>query len=335
MIGHLLQDFYGNHVLVELNLSTNNIQGSEGGRIVRDFLENNLRLKKLSLWNNRLGPEGAEALAPGLTSNHSLESLELGICKLGDEGVTAIVNALTTRNENKESQRSGIRSLDLHANELTRRALSDLTALLSSPTSPRIEALDVSHTPDLLRDPERVQAFANALKSHEYLQRLDLRESGMNDEASKWLFPALETSPAIESVNFFSDRGQLGPVGRARLVKSLPKLQPRQLICHAPFWSNADEILKALDQNIHLEVLYGIRMLGNDKHSALSLILGRNKTMTRVTSLIYAPTRDTVVPTGLWPLALAKVSNDIDKLDGVTTSSAIYNMLIKSVVQWI
>lgn len=334
-IGRLLPVFYQNQALLELNLSTNKLQGAAGGAAIRTLLEHNDHLKKLILWNNPFGVEGANALASGLIVNNSLEHLDLGICKLGDEGVAILVDALTAEEgvrDEQGSRRSGIKSLDLHANDLTGRVLVSLTTLLSSPSSPRIKSLDVWHTPDLLKDSGKVRPFAHALSHHKFLQRLNLRECGMNDEAALWLFPALEANSTLDFVNLFCDREQLGPIGCQRLVRSLPKLKPRYFMCHAPFWSKAEELLTALDQNIHLEVVNGIHMLGKDKQNKLKFVLDRNKVLARASSLVNAPTE--TIPVGLWPLALGTISQVNKRPDGVA-SSAIFELLHKSVVQWI
>jgi Leucine Rich repeat len=327
--------FYrNNRTLLELNLSTNKIQGTNGGAAIRELLQHNDFLKKLVLWNNPLGPDGAREVAAGLVVNTTMEYLDLGLCSLGDDGLEVIVHALTVAKivGVPRQGRSGIKFLDLHANKLTSKALNSLTKLLSSPASPRIETLNVWHTADLLQDPKLVRPFSCALARNTSVRRLNLRECGMNDMAALWLFPAIEVNTTLEYFNVFCEYEQLGPIGCQQLLKSLPNLQPRHVTCHAVFWpgSHAEAFLTGIEKNLRLHAVNGAHVMGNQEE--LKFFFERNKLHAHAVGLVTDQIE--TVPLGIWPLALGKMSQANTTTNGVALS-AIFEMLQNGVAQWI
>jgi hypothetical protein len=224
--------------------------------------------------------------------------------------------------------------LDLHANNFTSKALSSFTNLLSSPSSPRIETLDVWHTPDLLKDPNLVRPFACALARNKFVRRLNLRECGMNDLAALCLFPALEVNTTLDFVNVFCEHELLGPIGCQQLLKSLSKLKPRHVMCHATFWpgSHAEAFLAGIEQNMRLHVVNGNHVLGTCNHEKLKFILERNKLYAQAISLVTDQIQ--TVPLGIWPLALGKMTQANNTKDGVALT-AIFEVLQNGVAQWI
>jgi Leucine Rich repeat len=288
------------------------------------------------LWNNPLGVDGASEVAAGLAVNTTLEYLDVGLCSLGDDGLDVIVHALTTTKaglEGQDSCRSGIKFLDLHANKLTSKTLASLTSLLlPSPSSPRIETLNVCHTADLLNDPQLVRPFACALARNKFVRRLYLRECGMNDTAALWLFPALEVNTTLEYCNVFCEYEPLGPIGCQQLLKSLPNLQPRHVTCHAAFWpgSHAEAFIAGMEKNLRLHGVNGTHVM--DSHEKLQFFLERNKLYANARSLVNE--QSDTVPLGMWPLALEKMTRANSTTAGVALT-AIFEMLQNGVAQWI
>jgi Ran GTPase-activating protein (RanGAP) involved in mRNA processing and transport len=77
--------------LTSLNLSSNRIEGVEGGQQVGVLLQRCPNLKYLNLCNNNLGPCGAGAMAPGLAAASNLDSLNLRNCGIENDGMAGFV----------------------------------------------------------------------------------------------------------------------------------------------------------------------------------------------------------------------------------------------------
>jgi Leucine Rich repeat len=81
-----------NNSMTVLDLTSNDINGADGGEQISLLLQRLLALKELYLrYNSRLGPLGASAMAPGLAVANHLEELYLENCSIGNDGVANLV----------------------------------------------------------------------------------------------------------------------------------------------------------------------------------------------------------------------------------------------------
>jgi Leucine Rich repeat len=129
-----------NSALTHLSLSTNRIEGAEGGRLVCLLLQQRCccfpALKVLTLSGNWLGPLGARAMAQGLTAaSCQLEEMVLSNCCIGNDGLSNLVPHGT---ENRS-----LTSLDVRLADTFGRGSPGEIAIALAARCPNLDRLDV------------------------------------------------------------------------------------------------------------------------------------------------------------------------------------------------
>lgn len=198
----LLSSMEKNESLEAIDFS-NCILGDDGASAVARFMKNRWRLKSVNLSNNRIREIGVSALAFIVTQSYSspIESLNLRCNAFGDGGLKFLASALVR-------EKPVINTLNLSCCNLSEESGIFLGEVLNRNSI----LVDVDLSNNHLGE-KGGRALEVAMENNQTIQYLDVRETGLSDEAMSNIKTALHFN-RIRAL-----RGEKGVIREIMLMK--------------------------------------------------------------------------------------------------------------------
>jgi Ran GTPase-activating protein (RanGAP) involved in mRNA processing and transport len=284
---------YRNSTIKELDLANNHLHGLDASIILRSLLQRNRGIRQLDLSRNHFGgTQGMRSLTEGLSRNSTLHELVLSSLRIMDDDLLVLLSGLQLR--------SPLKAVALSNNLIGPTGVGHVIRVLQQGG---VETVVLSNNRRIGSAGARL--LATHLSTPECrLKVLCLDGTEMGDEGLQALASALEQNRTLEYLSiddiFFSSAGLRSLAGSLPQMKKLVRLDFHwnPTLPESP----PQELLDALRNNTSL-VQVDITGLEPGPWKDEVLYYGiRN----RYNPLLQAP--DGLVPAGLWPIALEKLS---------------------------
>jgi Ran GTPase-activating protein (RanGAP) involved in mRNA processing and transport len=217
-LAELAPSLYHNTSIEELDMSYNNLGGSESAEIIRDILCHNETMTALDLSFNSFGrTTGAvECIANGLGTNSTLLKIDLSHCVLQDDGISILAQTLGSRN-------TALQKLKLASNSITSTGVGVLLKAMEHTTNHPITDLDL---PFNSIGNKGARSIARPLENNALpnLTRLSLSNCDIGDDGFITLVSALEHNTSLLQLDL---RFEVDLTKRA-LATSLPEIKVLQ-----------------------------------------------------------------------------------------------------------
>ena len=270
-----------NGTLTSLNLSSNNIQGTEAGKALGDAVAENTVLKQLDLSKNYCaGAEFANEFAGGLRKNNSLVKFDISDNHLREEGTMALANALIDNTVMTELNLSRNKMLS-NADSTSGKHIKGVIAIGEAIPTMRLVKFDISE--NNIR-PLGAPYLAKALTNHPVMKELNIAGNNLyyNDMSGGIaISDAIKTMGALTSLNI-SKNCIGGPTGwqKGSHVGNGQYKWSRDGRTQILFTNPSNALAKAIQNNGKLTSLnVSDNSLGNQGSEEIAKALGENTVM--------------------------------------------------------
>jgi Leucine-rich repeat (LRR) protein len=312
-LAELAPALYHNTSIKELDIQRNDLHNMESAELLRDILRSNKTMTALDFSGNYFGDTAGavECIADGLGSNSTLLKINLTDCRLRDVGVSILAQTLGSRN-------TTLQKLALENNFITSTGVG---VLLDTMELSRHHITDLDLRYNYTIGNEGASLLARSLENNALpnLTRLSLSGCGIRDGGFITLVSALEQNTSLLQVDL---RNHIGFSERAflALAESLPEIKALQRVdfIWCPGLASAMPLLLAgLRKNTSLFRFHVIECesfsVPPTPEDTARCAGGWMQEMERVgyrnrfLPLMRAP-KESVLPRGVWPRALARVA---------------------------
>ena len=294
---------------LEVSLTTSN--AAELGQA----LAQNSTITKFNLYGSSFESlDAIGALAEGLSHNRHLQHLDVSYCQLRDEGVSLLVEQLVNH--------PALLNLDLSGNYCRSDSMVSIVKLLLQEDHPlKVLNLTNQHAGEFGGSFD-ITALGLAMRSNRSLESLDLSFNMLYDDDISNLVAALSKNTTLKVLNLMSN--QLTTKGISTIAEYLSRwkgLQKLIVACNRFGEEGARSLLEGLQENTeltHLGMPRGFAVSEDIQH-LLALNQGGRKLLLHKEH----------VPSGLWPLVLARVNEKNQPISLLRTRATVMFYLLQ------
>mmetsp|Transcript_406 Transcript_406/g.1118 ORF Transcript_406/g.1118 Transcript_406/m.1118 type:complete len:538 (+) Transcript_406:243-1856(+) len=305
-----LLDQFPSHIasIWKLTLRNVDLSGAEDGELLSRFLSKSPDTRALEMYQSILGPQGSRAICPKLIGSFGLRELYLRYCNLDE------INGVSDLVQQVGAPESSVVTLGLYRNRSPPSLiLTQLASVLK--TTKSLQNLILSDSPFLFfsdpnasnvdDDASALQNFVKALAKNQTLQSLKIVCCGLRGSLIGPLIQAVEHKMNFTSLRLRGSRlEESGLIQLARSLPKLPKIATLEIFCSGDNLTpeSIHEFGCVARQHTQLVEFEGSGWLDHQSQVHLNQICIRNMLLSKSNVLV----KETLVPLGLWPHALAQ-----------------------------